>query len=410
MVSKTHLTGEKSINSSTSQNSKRPEEIDLPEIGKAIWQGRRLVAVITLIPTILALIASLTLPRTYLAEATILPTETSDASHALAIGLASQLGPAAGLLGGMGSRKIADLVVVLNSRRVAERVISRSKLDHELTGWNNQNDLVRMVMDMADVTAPTLKSKVIRIKVRAPEAELAAAICNAYVAELKEILDDIGYNGAKRDRQFIEAQLIRSKEDLGIAENKLAEFQAKNQLTSLPETITTLIQSIGDIEYQRTETTARLQSTVETLNLARSKVNSFQVNPIRVSELEIKQKSLLAEEQALLEANKQFKDRLSELPMQATILARLQRDVQVQNALYLALKQQHETALIDENRDSAAFIVLDHAAPPEKPIGPKHLQNVLLGLLVGLMAAIIAALVVYKPATPNIEAYKSPSK
>lgn len=40
-------------------------------------------------------------------------------------------------------------------------------------------------------------------------------------------------------------------------------------------------------------------------------------------------------------------------------LARLQRDVQVLNGVYLVLTQQYETALIAESKESDAFLVLD---------------------------------------------------
>lgn len=369
--------------------SSTEDEIDLGAIAKTLWQKKVLILGTAAITALSAMGVSFLLPKTYTADATVLPVTGSDAGMALAAGLASQMAPAVGLLGGLGGgSKSAELVEILSSRSMAERVITNYHLDNELKGWKSKTDLIVRVRKMTTVVGPSLKNKVITIQVKAPRAELAAVIANAYVSELKVMLDEIGYNSAARNRKFIQNQLAANKAQLTETENRLASFQARNQLASLPDTVVASIRSISDLEAQRVGAAVQLQTTEEALDLVQSKVSTLQADPRSLHELEIKKRSLAAQEAALARAKKAFVDKLAALPPKGMELARLQRDVQVQNAIFLVLSQQLESALISENKESDAFLPLDKAYVPEKPTAPKKAVITLVGLMAGLLIGI----------------------
>ena len=382
MIRKFALSYDKSTNEKKAIFSEG--EVDLLEISRRLWQNKLLILAVTAIFTIGGAITSLLLPKTYLAEATLLPMTDSNASTAIAAGIASQLGPMAGMLGGMSGNKSADLTEVLNSRTMANRVISRHQLDNELTGWKHPSELTTKLLKMTTVIAPTIKSKSLIISVQAPTPELASRIANAYVTELKDMLDEIGYNSATKNRKFIESKLNKTKTELEKAEESLTKFQASNQIASLPETVLSSMRTVSELEAQKIAASVELQSTNEAMDEIRSRISMLQATPESLTQLEIKRKSLLAQEAALADAQKTYLSKLVKLPPKAMALARLQRDVQVHNAIYLALTQQYQTALINESKDSDLFLPLDPAESPLRPSKPNKLAIMLVSMMIGV--------------------------
>lgn len=314
-----------------------------------------------------------------------------DSSAALAAGIAAQLGPMASMLGGLANNQSADLVEILSSRSMANRIITRQNLDKELKGWKHRSELTNRLIKMTTIVPPTLKNKTLTIKVEAPTAALASTIANAYVSELKDMLGEIGYNSATKNRKFIETQLNKAKTDLAHSEETLTRFQAENQIASLPETVMASIRTVSELEAQRIGAAVQINSTNEAINEVRSRVGALQLSPEALPELEIKQKSLAAQEAALSDAQKTYLDKLIKLPPKAMALARLQRNVEVHNAVYLALTQQYQTALINESKDLDSFLPLDRAETPINASKPRKLANTLIGALVGLVLGLICA-------------------
>ena len=367
-------------------------DLDFAELGRIIWRQKVLIANITSLATCAALGISFVLPKTYTANATILPSTNPNSTGSMAAVLASQLGPAAGMLGMIGGNATTDLVEILNSRTMAGRVATQLKLEHELKGNLTRTQQVKKLQKMVEVTAPTIKNRLVSVSVSASRPDLAANIANAYVDNLKIILDEIGYNKATKNLRFVREQLRMAKGNLTLSEEKLTQFQSANNLASLPEAIIASVKSISELEAQQVNTEVQLRSTEESLGELQTRIDTLQVDPKLLLEFEIKKKALAVQGSALAKAKKGFLEKLSNLPPKGMELARLQRDVEVQNAIYLALRQQYETALISENKDSDAFIPLDKAEPPEKPSMPQ-IVIVLLGMMAGLMLSLMFVLV-----------------
>jgi len=370
-------------------------DLDFATLGRIIWHQRALITCVTLLATCAAIGISFVLPKTYNANATVLPTTNTNTAGSMAAVLASQLGPAAGMLGMMGGSATTDLVEILSSRTMASRVATELKLDQEKEFKENTTraQLIEVLQEMVEVTAPTIKNRLVSISVNASRPDLAANIANAYVNELKGMLDEIGYNKAAKNLRFVRDQLRKAKESLTLSEERLTRFQSINKIASLPEAIIASMKSISELEAQQVNTEVQLRSTEESLGELQARIETLQVDPKLLVDLQVKKKALAVQGSALDKAKRGFLEKLSTLPPKGMELARLQRDVEVQNAIYLALRQQYETALISENKDSDAFIPLDKAEPPEKPSKPRKLVIVLLGMMGGLMLSLMFALV-----------------
>lgn len=363
------------------------DTLDLWEIGRQIFAGRRLIALTSIVLGTAGLVYGFIGPRPYIADATLLVSQGGGSGSIASF--AAQLGAGAeAMASAFSNDKMSDLMEILQSRTMAERVIDRLHLDREIHGWKYRSDLVKALEKMTffDPTGP--KASEITIEVKAPRAQLAADIANTYVSELKAMLDSMGYDSASRNRKFIESRLLLTKQALDDAEDSLAAFQAKNHIASLPDTVVSAVGSIGKLDSEKISTDVKLKSTEESLNAMKSKIGALQADPNALTELEIKEQSLAAEATALAQAKEDLMRRFQALPPQEVEFAKLQRDVKVQSSVYMTLSSELQTAVIEESKESAAFIPLDKAEVPDHFTAPRKLFFIIGGLLIGALLGV----------------------
>lgn len=339
----------------------------------------------------------------YVAEATIIPQSNSDSLSAIGASLGSQLAGVAGL-GVLGSANDQgdQIAIILGSRTLAERVIVRCELDKTLRGWQYRSELIKRLKKMTKIKEATHKRRLIAISVKARPPKLAANIANAYVTELKVLMDEIGFKRSAQMRRFLEGQLEKTKKSLTNAEDQLARFQATNKIASLPETVQSSIRTLTDLETQRMRSEVELHVLSKSLTDLNSRVKTLQVDPGLLTEAQVKKKSIEAQSEALKAAGEKFLEQLTSLPPKGIKLARLQREVQVQSALYLALSQQFETSLMGETKEADAFIILDVAEVPDKPVR-SPIAMALLGMFGGLISGAILALLLHRIKVTSVD-------
>jgi uncharacterized protein involved in exopolysaccharide biosynthesis len=73
------------------------------------------------------------------------------------------------------------------------------------------------------------------------------------------------------------------------------------------------------------------------------------------------------------------------------MLARLMRDVKVQEATYTMLMQEYEKSKIEEAKEALFFEVLDPAQPPKRPYAPKPFRYSIIALVLGFCCAVFLA-------------------
>jgi len=73
------------------------------------------------------------------------------------------------------------------------------------------------------------------------------------------------------------------------------------------------------------------------------------------------------------------------------LLARLMRDVKVQEAIYTMLLQEYEKSRIDEAKEELFFEVLDPATPPKAPYRPRPLLYSFFALIIGTLTSTVLA-------------------
>ncbi len=330
---------------------------------------------VTIISTIIVFIYLLLIsPITYNSEVTILP--PSD-DNQMGGGLSSLLngGDFSSLLLGGGFTGSSQLFMeILKSRSVAEFVVKK----YNLVDYYSSDDLYSACKELQDnLEMNVSKEGIISLSVNVKSGflpkflsdkdslkRLSAALSNSYAEALDKVNREKNSYKAKRARIYIEEQLKHTKVSMDSVESALMEFQQKNKTISLPDQLNAAIESASKLKSEMVKT--QLEIGLLEPNLKEDNVTLVTLKK-KLSELNKEYGKLeLGSEDYLIA----FKD-VPELGME---LARLLRDVKIQNEVYLLLQQQYYKEKIQENRDTPTIEVLDKAILPDKVASPRLLR------------------------------------
>jgi len=317
-------------------------------------------------------------PITYNAPVTILPPPETDQMSGLG-SLISGSGVGDFLTGKFAPGNSQLFLQILKSRTAAEYVIRKNNL-LEFYGEDSEYEVIKKLKD--DLELDLSKEGIITLSLRVSTGflplvfsdkdsvkVLAAKISNSFVEALDSInKEKISYR-AKRSREYIEAQLKQTKSELDSAEINLMEFQQKNKTISLPEQLTTSIESAAKLKAEIVNTQ---------IEIGLLEPNSRPDN-----------KTLLGLKKKLSQLNEEYEKfdidsddylvAFSDVPELGMQLSKLLRNVKIKNEVYLLLQQQFYKEKIQENRDVPTIDVLDEAIPPEIQSSPRLIYNTGVG-------------------------------
>jgi tyrosine-protein kinase Etk/Wzc len=104
----------------------------------------------------------------------------------------------------------------------------------------------------------------------------------------------------------------------------------------------------------------------------------------QILELETENKSLKAKTDALYKIVRQYSRNLDALPEKSLKLARLQREREVNNNIFMMLREKYEENRIAEAGQIGSVRIIDRAKPPKHPIKPKKKVNIIISIIMGL--------------------------
>jgi len=213
--------------------------IDWVELISVLWGSRKLIATVTAIATVGAVIISLLLPEYYKSSATLLP--ETEKSKLAALGGLTDLAALAGLnVGSEGSlEKLYPTIIkseaVLKNVIYAEYHTEDGRLnlakvwdidehsadrDYELT--------LRKLRDELQVSYDP-RTGVVTISIETIEPTLSADIINNVLRSMDEFMRTKRTSSATEQRKWIEDRLSQVQVDLENSENRLKEFREKNR-------------------------------------------------------------------------------------------------------------------------------------------------------------------------------------
>jgi tyrosine-protein kinase Etk/Wzc len=337
---------------------------------------------------LLFLILYFVVPKTYTSVVTLLPPEKNKELSGLGSLLAGQdLGTL--MSGGTGSANSQLFIELLKSRTAAEYVVNKynlmdyldSKSIQEAAEKISKNLNIELTKEGIIKLSVEVKSSVIPLLLDNPDTLriFSAALSNSYIEALDIINRGKLSSKAKRAREYIELQLIRTRAQLDSAETALMNFQKVNKAISLPEQVQAAIAAAADIkaeivkaEIELSMLGSNLREDNKTLIMLREKLNELRN---QYNKLEL--------------GNEDYLVAFGEVPALGRHLASLIREVKIQNEVYLLLQQQYYKEKIQESRDLPTVDVLDEAIPPLKSSGPRVLTSTLAGGVFMLLLMIL---------------------
>jgi len=224
---------------------------------------------------------------------------------------------------------------------------------------------------------------------------------------LKRITEaEILYNKARANRDASEKRLQYLQNKLSDDRQKLLPTiteitspmvkQLKNELIDLEMQYTRLkVQNYAENHAKMLELKSQIDRTKqklinETLKISRGDniidpLSQIQQRMEEIVSIEVEVQTHRAQEKTLEKIIKDYENELSTMPEKELTLVRLVRDKEVNDKIYTLLMEKREEARIHEAEKFGNIRVLDPPQIPEKPIWPKKLLNLILGLFFGLI-------------------------
>ena len=309
-------------------------------------------------------------PATYNAPVTVLPPAEADQISGLG-SILSGSGVGDFLTGKFAAGNSQLFIQILKSRTAAEYVIRKNnliefydveseyeairKLQNDLSMNLSKEGVITLSVNVSTGFVPKIFSDVDSIK------NLSASISNSYVEALDSINQEKVSYKAKRAREYIEEQLLQTKTELDSAEIKLMEFQKENKTISLPEQLTSVIESAARLKAEIVNTE---------IEIALLEPNSRPDNKNLLA-LKKRQNQLQKEYEKFDIDSDDYLLAFSNVPELGMELAKLMRTIKIKNEVYILLQQQYYKERIQENRDVPTIDILDEAIPPKRQLSPR---------------------------------------
>ena len=350
---------------------------------------RKIILTLTVFSTLVVFLYLLLVsPITYNAPVTILPPSEQEQMGGLSSLISG--GDFSSLLMGSVAQGNSQLYIeILKSRSAAEYVVRKhdlieyfdannvyeacGKLNKKVDIELSKEGIITLSVNVSTGILPLIFSDISLTK------KFAADLSNSFVEALDKInREKISYK-AKRAREYIEEQLKLTRISLDSAEFKLMEFQKLNKTISLPEQLQAAIESSAKLKSEIIKTEVEL-------GLLRP--NLREDNPTLIA-LSKKLYELRAEYNKFNVGTEDYLVAFNDVPELGLELAKLVREVKIQNEVYLLLQQQYYKEKIQENRDLPTIEVLDEAIPPLKASAPRMIfSSVLSGIFIFLLISL----------------------
>lgn len=341
---------------------------------------RRFIIANTLIVTLLAVIISFVLPKTYRSKATVLPPESES--------------PLAGLTG-LSAGRIAMAVTnfalplmatpsdlyasMLGSETILKIVVDSLDLKtayQSKTNWDAVSELKK------DVRIRVEQDGIITIEADAKERKLSADIANLLVSTLDRFNRRIQSQKGQEYSGFLENRLKETGSALSLAQDSLRRFQEDHRAISLELQSQALINNLAEQKSSLTSAEIELEILKKTLypNHPELLKKQMMVNEYlsKLREIEDGARNRADSTLSALDIP------LSKIPDLSLQLAVLTRNSKIQELTYELLSQQLEVAQLQEHRDAPTIMVLDAARPPEMAVKPKKKLIVIAAFLLSV--------------------------
>ena len=374
-----------------SGEKKYREEIDLVDYTKILWEQRKIILINVVTVTLLSLVISLIMPKTYTSSTVLMPPSSESGSDIF--GALNYL-PFGGLLPKT-KDETSSMIAILKSRTLLESVIRRFDL---IKFYNTINMEYALESLVSDLEIEVEKEGTIRISVDVdtdwfhPESDekkaqtLSAEMAKYIVTQLDIINKSLQIEQASFHRIFIEERYAETINALSNAEDSLKAFQEEYNMIALPEQTLAAIESASSIKGQIVANEVKLGVLKATLNSSHPDIENIKKENIELNKIMDELEHGLDPENI---SKRNIFPAFVDVPDLGVRLIRLQREVEMQNTLFIFLTQQYEEAKIEESKDTPTIQILDDASIPERKSSPRRMLIVVISFSISLIITIL---------------------
>lgn len=372
------------------------EEVTLLDYWRVVRKRIGLIVGLCLVSIVATMGYSLLSPKIYESTVTILaPDERGGRGFGLASALASSQ-----LMQTVSGFSIPSLtpqrdifVSILKSRTMGQDVVERFKLQERYEA-RFLSDAIRRLQSATAVSLS--KDGIITVRVEETDPQLAADIANFYVANLDAMLARFGVTEASKQRAFIAERLAETERELRRAEEALRQFQETNKVIALQEQAKGAVEAAAQLKGEIMASEVQLEvmrnfatdANPEVVKLKRR----IEETKRHLAQMQYgKGWTLPAENRNPGEPRKEIHVPFAQVPELGVELARLTRDLKVQETVYTLLTQQLEQAKIAQARDMPTVQVLDAAVQADRKSKPKIKLNMAIAGVTSLFVGIFLA-------------------
>lgn len=249
---------------------------------------------------------------------------------------------------------------LLESRTVADQVVDQA---HLMTEYHTTSRAAARGMLSSASKFTIGKDTLVKIRVRDPNAEQAAAIANAYLDALQNRQQEMTAYQAKMRRVVFEKQMDEEKDALSEAEVALKQEQQKSGLVQINAQTEMGLSAIASVRAQITSLQAQLAGLSASYTSDSVLVKRVQS---QIAGLEAQERKLASGTNGVIGAALPT----GKMPEANLEYLRKLRDVKYHEALLTALANQYESAHLAETNSVTEFQIVDRAVAPENKAWP----------------------------------------
>jgi uncharacterized protein involved in exopolysaccharide biosynthesis len=227
--------------------SSEEKEINILDLFLVLLKRKRMILGGTAGIGLLTLIVALLMTPIYVATTQLMPPDQNGGSAAAQ--LLSQFGGAAGLLLGTNVPSTSsDLYIGLfQTPAIMDPIIERFDLLKRYDVTTKQDARKILINDVLATQSDT-KSQIVSVSISDPDPQVAADMANAFVEELKKLLESLAITEAGKKRVFFEHEMKKTLEELNKREDAIRIFQEKTGAIKIEDQAVAIFQGIAMVK------------------------------------------------------------------------------------------------------------------------------------------------------------------
>ena len=327
------------------------------------WRG--LIYGNLVIMLVAALVAVFVTPYRYTAQAVLMPS-IDEGTVVLMGGTVTPQGGLSTMIatGGMLTTPSDIYYDLLNSRSVRESLIVRLRLDKRYKDKTMDDALITLERHLSTRVVP---SGMIILEYTDKDPSLATQALDSLIDIVDAFNQRLIVTKGAKMRVFLEGRLVELDDSMRKVEDSLSKFQSAHKTTGLPEEVSGIISAYSQMKAQLISKKYLLESALQY-----AQPNHPDVLALKRDIASLESQLARMEKGGTGGFGVGFGVAFDSLPDVMIELARLQREIEVQGAVYEVLMEEYERAKLMEKRDAPTIQVVDPPRIPQRRVWPKR--------------------------------------